>query len=783
MTTKISLKNKKHWLLLCCFLLIAALLCSGCGKTDSNSANKAEFTYLPEYFSLPADMPNMDYSIYRDGVITFSSYGVIGQREALPSDPKPGEDGYYEGMLDVWGNQLATVNEDGTNYQKLTGYQTPSLPDGANGNCSLVGLALDGQGALWVAESASAYHTTASGEWVDDGMYSFLRKLNSDSSQAAAIDITPWLADTEYAAVSSLALDDAGNIYITNGQNQLLVGDQNGQLLFKLDDSDSPNKIIRLGDGKIALISYGQQGMVVKPVEFDQKSFGETIVLPSSTTEIYSGNEEYTFYDRDSNGFFGYSLSQKSNIKLLDWLDADINGDSIRSVMPLAGDKLLCTSGYNGGEGAEAQQLILLTKTAADQIEEKTDLTMASLWVSSDLRNAIIQFNKTSNRYRIHIEDYSQYNTNDDWQAGLLKLNTEIISGKVPDILDTNSLPLQQYAAKGLLEDLYPYIDNDTTLGGRTALVGSILKATEIDGKLYQVVPGFQVFTVAGPGKLVGKEKGWRIDQMNQVLAAHSGMKAFANLTRDNILYYTCVMNMNDYIDWQQGSCHFDDGEFAKLLEFAGSFPQEINWEDYEEAPSDFELLYSGQMLLAPISLAEANDYLLYKTLFNGDLTFIGFPSQGGIGSVATLNAGLAMSSKCADKDGAWQFIRTTLTQEYQEKYLYYGFPTNQKAFDNKMQKSMEKQTYTDENGVVLDQPVLDLDVSGHNFKVYAASQEDIAQIEDLINSLTGVMNVDQNILKIIQEEAASYFAGQKSAADAASIIQSRVKLYVNEQK
>ena len=41
----------------------------------------------------------------------------------------------------------------------------------------------------------------------------------------------------------------------------------------------------------------------------------------------------------------------------------------------------------------------------------------------------------------------------------------------------------------------------------------------------------------------------------------------------------------------------------------------------------------------------------------------------------------------------------------------------------------------------------------------------------------------DEALFDIIQEEAAAYFTGQKSAQDVASIIQSRAQLYVNENR
>ena len=46
----------------------------------------------------------------------------------------------------------------------------------------------------------------------------------------------------------------------------------------------------------------------------------------------------------------------------------------------------------------------------------------------------------------------------------ILNLNTKIISGDIPDILDMSNLSVPIYHNKGLLEDLYTYIKNDSEI-------------------------------------------------------------------------------------------------------------------------------------------------------------------------------------------------------------------------------------------------------------------------------------------------------------------------------
>ena len=45
------------------------------------------------------------------------------------------------------------------------------------------------------------------------------------------------------------------------------------------------------------------------------------------------------------------------------------------------------------------------------------------------------------------------------------------------------------------------------------------------------------------------------------------------------------------------------------------------------------------------------------------------------------------------------------------------------------------------------------------------------------------MMDYDTSIINIVKEEAAAYFAGQKSAEEVTKLIQSKANIYINEQK
>ncbi len=53
----------------------------------------------------------------------------------------------------------------------------------------------------------------------------------------------------------------------------------------------------------------------------------------------------------------------------------------------------------------------------------------------------------------------------------------------------------------------------------------------------------------------------------------------------------------------------------------------------------------------------------------------------------------------------------------------------------------------------------------------------------DLINSTENISRYDEQINKIINEEASAFFEGQKSSKEVAEIIQNRVSNYLAENR
>ncbi len=771
----------------------------GSGNGSTGDKSYMDFVYTASYQKLSTDeqVQSMDQLVYADGKIYMVAWMVTGtvteyyDEEWNPvTDEEKIANGEYaqKSEYDKSEPALCSVNVDGTDFKRLENFTQTPIPEGSQGNSYINNMCVDKDGNIWIAEEVYAYHYDEAGTYYDDGTQYMIRRLDSTGAELATVDLSKITEGQDYFYINSFTVDNDGTLYIAGGnESGVYVIDGDGAILCTLTiENGWINRLVKLKDGAVAAMYSSETGYTLSKIDKTAKAFGDDVPVPYNVYSLIDGGGEYDYYYNDGYALYGYSTETETTTQLVNWINSDINSNDLQSIIPLEDGRIIgIINGWRRG-GRVDSEIVTLTKADPATIPEKEILTFACMWLDYDVRAKIIDFNKTNDKYRINVVDYSTFNTADDYTAGLTKLTTEIISGQVPDILAVSELPITRYVARGLLEDLRPYIESDPELG-IDAIVPGALKALEINGGIYQAASTFSVTTVIGATNIVGDKMGWTIDELQAALKKMpEGAAAFGNTTRENMLYYICMMNQNDYVDWSTGECDFNNEEFIKLLDFVKTFPAEINYDD-DNYVSEYKQIMDGKIMLTRTSVADFDEYQMYKKVYGGEITFVGFPTSEGSGSVASISDGLAISSTCANKDAAWSFVRYLFTEDYQsgdEGYYRWGFPTNQKAFDKVIENAMEKQMGTDEDGN-------EVEVShgswwvddGIQVEMYAATQEDVDQIIELINNVSGTVSFDQDIYNIISEEAQAFFEGQKTAQDVAGIIQSRATIYVNEQR
>lgn len=790
-------------------LLLFSLAACGKKETGNGTEQLSATVYVPKFTSLA-----LDVNYINSGAAGTDAIYLLTQKDEETKTVDPATKAAFSSYMTV--SSIYRVPLDGGQPVRLTDYQPPALPDGAEGSAYVERLSVGADGSLWVTENVDTYtfnlpegfDETKDNKWnYQSGAQTTVvrRQLDSTGKEVKRVELNGLREKLKVDAVNSISFDREGRVYAST-EKKIFVLDADLNELFSLEGKDLWGELTPLSDGRMGMLyhRYDETAQTssntLRTIDPAAKSWGEEYAFPTNASNLLSGGGKYLCYYQNGDSVYGYKAGATEGERLFSWVDADIDQGNISffSILP-DGRAVALTQTWENDK--QVHQLATLTATDRSMLPEKTTLTYATLGLDWAIRTKIIAFNKVSEKYRIQIRDYSEFNTGDNASGGLTRLNTEMVAGNIPDMLDTNSMPLRQYGAKGYLEDLWPYIDKDPDIG-RANLMERVFQAAQQDGKLYQVFNSFAIQTVAGAKKVVGDRMSWTLADLREALAKMpEGCAIFSQYdTRAEMLRTVLAQNMDAFVNWSTGECSLDSENFKSLLAFCSSFPAEYKPSDDETYETGYERIASGKQMLSAVALYDLGwGFQETKASFGGDVSFVGYPREdGSVGSSFLLGAGVAMSSACGDKEGAWSFMRQLLLPK--EKLEagggaaaeVYNFPSNKPDFEKKMQEAIEPKYQTDENGSqILDDQGKPIPVplggvvlaDGTEVSLPRSTQADWDQLMRLYNAINSVTGVDENIYNIVNEEAGAYFAGDRSLDDIARNIQSRVRLYVNEQR
>ena len=774
------------------------------GSASSSSA-ASEYAWKSTFLPITRednDTPIQPILFTDDGVYA-SGQVTLGRREA-----SEGEVEEYEGQFNIYGSMLYFITKDGKleplpkyvpvpprdnpeNYKDFYSYQNLGTPIvNADGNLMLLQM----EGAGWFEGPGSVYGT----EEQYTGDY-YHNEQNYDvvilSPEGEELSRAPVDLDTTNTWLNTynIAKDPDGNLIVVMEMTLQAIA-PDGSIAWSMQLDNYVNSMVTLADGSVAVMLAGERGPELRPIDFEKKELGESFPIPDSAWTLFPGDENYDFYYTSGMFLYGFKLGEAEPVPVLNWMSCDINGDSVASqALKISSDGSIMgiTTDYSGG--SIDTQLFTLTRVPADSLPKKQILTVAQLEYNPDyqLTNRMVRFNRTHDNVRLEYLDYSQYNTENDYSAGITKFNTEVMAGNLPDIIPTNQIAYRQIASKGLLEDLYPYLDKDPELK-REDFFPNLLSALEVNGGLYQVVSGFSVETLCGAASIVGDTPGWTYDDFNAALEKmpEGCTPLEPYVTRDQVMSSLLYADMDSFVDWTTGKVNFESDNFKQLLQFVKQFPAEYNWDEHDNSESTQDLLRQGRQMLTQTYLYGLDSILWNGANFGGQATYIGWPTSSGVGSIMRFENGFAMSKNCADKDAAWEFLRSMLTESGQTGQ--YNIPSNRNVFNKQLEdfmtpryrKDADGNILLDENGEKIEESRGGwIDDSGVEHHIYAMTQEQADEVLSIIETCTKVASYDTSIYDIVNEQAQAFFAGQKSVDEVARLIQSKANIYVNEQR
>ena len=504
-------------------------------------------------------------------------------------------------------------------------------------------------------------------------------------------------------------------------------------------------------------------------------------------TFLPSTDPQYDFYLTDTESLYGINCKSGSCTEVINWLNSDFIGNYIDGVQQLRDGRFLLTSRSMGAD--MESEMWLLTPRDPDAFRNVTMISMAGLTLPDELAEAVLQFNRTHDDARIAVVSYAHYASEDDPTAGMKKMQTDMTSGIVADLIITAGLPYESLANKGIFEDLSPYIADIRKEEYFTSLFDSM----RYGDKLFHIGFSYDIQTLEGKQSVIGDRQGLSTSEfIDMAEALPPETSVFGECTREQVLDIFVTGDLKSYTDVATGTCHFNTPEFVRTLEYCSKFPAEVKSTEGMDAAENEQYWIDEQYQY--INGKTALYQMQYNSIFNSyqermtrfgeeEIVRLGFPTNGNTngngGRFAVYNT-VAISSNSAVKDKCWEFMHYMLSEEYQNA-LTWSLPIKRSAFDRMAQEAMKPRTYIDEEGNKAEEKNI-VWRGNEEVEIPPMPASYPEELKAYIDGITICSYYDTQIYHIIQEETAMFFSGDQSAQHTANMIQSRVSLYLAEQ-
>lgn len=743
------------------FALAAAMVClacllAGCGGQSLRQAGVDGYVYLPETLELGSSLiAYRHFTVAGDSLYYLEDSHTIQRVPLANLDAGLGLSG-GERVLAA-SNAVQAVIAGGGAEEGLLKTLRAMPADGSTANmASVLDYAIEPDGSiycllslnqwLWPSADSSNGQTPAGELQGDSGQRTapgLLCRQSPDGDMAYWMEL-PRLS-TAYAKSDWLALDGQGGIYVLTADSILAV-DANGKATGSIptEPGGSVGRLLK-GNG-------GQVYYVGKNREVSRLTKGENLqIVPFSLPtaqmeqEIYQGTDCLLKASNDS--LFRYDEATNSLIEILRWNDSEVFGTRVTDVVQIDADRLLVTEARS-----DSSRNMVLTKTPAGNIPEREILVIASLSPSVTLRSSIVAFNRSNEKYRVLLQTYDM---SADAEGAAMRLNASLMSRDTPDLLDLTELDVFQYADKGLLEDLNPYIGQNTA-----GYLDNMLDGYTIDGKLISIPRYFALPSMWGVTPESCGITNWTVPEL-MALTARCPDKKLLRQGAEYLLTEFCVpYYLEQFVDWEKGTCSFDSAQFRVLLD----------WVDAQEKKEG----QTQDVLLEYRWIRYFDEYLHCLLRYGDTATMYGYPSVDGTGiHKAYPWDALSIPAASGNKDAAWEFLRYFLTDE--TDMLMETFSTRRDLLEEEYRYAVTAGEEPRTLYIGGDTPV----------EYYAVGSRQADTVMQVLKSadFTPRNSAEDGIVRIVWEEAQYFLAGSKSAETVSLAIQNRAALLLQEQK
>ena len=767
-------------LLACLFVLPLFTSCAGDGGKKEKSPEKQvlENVYVSSEYTLPENVRGNQLVKSGDNVF------LMGYFE----EEKKDEEGntYYESCNSIYKNdsnfsrwqEVMTFNRSNEWSEEATeardSYPTFIRSDGQGGFVVLI--------HEWYENWSDPENYIYEQNWK-------VQCVNGEGETTSEVELDIDTGE-EYFYVSNLAVLENGNYLVFSDMSTYIMG-ADGKLIKESSVNKNVTSVSRWIDGKYAVTYYNDNWDICFGFYDPELDKLEEV----GPFESYRGamspvtTDDGKLYIINDIGLIEYDpMTLEEKGVEINWFNSDINPNFVYSLMSIDGE-------FYNIDNSDWEKPVLTKLTPCDDVIEKYVINLACLYLDYNMTESILEFNRSNEEYRILVTTYYEYDKDTGEDLGVKKLENEIIKGNIPDIISLQGLDFKNYASKGILTDLNPLIEADGEIS-KDDFLDTVLSASTVDGKLYSIITNFAVQSLMGKTSVVGDRKAWTWRELNETLAKYPDAVAFTQMERETLLRNILSVTLYDFVDYSTGEPKFDSEEFQEVLKFCKPYPETINWDAfYEDYDWEVEqtMYRENGILLMDRYFSSPWDFMYNNNPFEEEVTMIGYPTSGDCGSVLEVQGEWGISENCYFKEQAFDFLKKIV---YEDEV--HGFSVVRERIDKSFEEAVEQskeQFPVPEEGVVevpeVDDAVIEEEVSSDFVTkdvIYPNGSEMVFDEETALKYKEFVTGVSRRraprqheLINIVVEESAGYFAGDKSIEETCKIIQSRAFLFVSE--
>ena len=572
--------------------------------------------------------------------------------------------------------------------------------------------------------------------------------------------------------VMTIAPTDDG--YIVCGENNIIKYDLNNNMIatIPLNGTDVFGKVTYFKSDNKEYMADDESNYYI--LDFDNKE----LKLFRSGCDINIGaNQSYGQLVIKQSGMYRFDINNCELSQVFNWSDIDVKPGSKMMKNDIKyyvfdEDNLAAVYDYSDNSA----EVMFLSYDEAYR-DERERIVIGGFRTSDDtaLKWAVYNYNMSQNKYRAVIEDYSeQFGSMDGYDAEKqnLKLTKYFDEGHAPDMFCGMDFDYQSWGRSGVVKDLIPLINkyDPDLLDGITPNIRTAMSAGD---KCYSILTSYDLEGCFGrTSDLNGNNV-----TIDDLAKANTGN---GKHIYDSMYHYDVADSVMERVI-NNRRCGIDDGNvfdkqtMESIVKFSVDNGQRLSdpWEGYS----------AGDYMLKSRSLGSIVWFAaMCQDDFEGArVTFYGDPSVYGSVHMAQPTGIIAVSSSTDKDEECIRIISYMLDYDVQKKAAVINgkIPVDQKVLD----EICEYAEYPDrvpagdlyECYFQMDRMMIE-ELGGNSIP-----KTIVEDFRNAVEQVDSIRTFDWGVFNILYEEIASHEYQDKSVEEVAQAINSRLKVYLDE--